>query len=91
MRSVERFEDMSPTGKLRLIEQDDGDMIVAIVPDVEESNRNGRLPVSLSVEFCTFGGGGQSPRTLDALRDLMTAMVLDNGVSQLRDAAKKGG
>ena len=31
MRIAERFEDMSPRGRLRVIQQEDGDMIVEVV------------------------------------------------------------
>ena len=32
-KMVERYEDMSPLGRLRVYKQDDGDLIVEIVPD----------------------------------------------------------
>lgn len=68
--TAERFEDMSPRGRLRVIQQDDGDMIIAIIPDLN-------APIERqSVEFCT--SGGKSPRTLLALRDLMHAIALEN-------------
>jgi len=71
--AVERYEDMSPDGRLRLIRQADGDVILAIIPPIG----SGRPMVD--VEFCSIGaGGGQSPNTLRALRDLMEAMRLDN-------------
>ncbi len=74
LRTVERNEDMSSSGKLRLHQQGDGDVIVAIIPDPEEERR-GRN----SVEFCAIGcGGGRSPKTLAALRNLITAMEEDN-------------
>lgn len=73
-KHAERFEDMSPRGRLRIWQQDDGDMIVEIVPDPGKEITYGD-----SVEFCAAGaGGGGSPRTLDALRDLMWAMADDN-------------
>lgn len=72
---VERHEDMSPLGRLRLIVQDDGDVIVAVVPDPDEPP--GRF--GNSVEFCSVGGGGgHSPHTLRALRELVKAMEADN-------------
>jgi hypothetical protein len=73
MKIAERFEDMSPKGKLKLIQQDDGDIIVVVSPDHEA-----RKSADKQVEFCTCGGGGQSPRTLAALRELMIAIDLDN-------------
>lgn len=74
-RQSTRFEDMSPRGHLRLLQQEDGDIIVAIVPDPDEP------PVSIwsvSCEFCTMPGGGQSPKVLMALRNLMDAMDEEN-------------
>jgi hypothetical protein len=70
---VERYEDMSPLGRLRLYKQDDGDMIVAIIPDPDCPSGHD------SVEFCSCGsGGGQSPKTLQALYALMAAIEADN-------------
>lgn len=76
MSDVTRWEDMSPAGALRLVQQNDGDIIVQIVnyynaslsPEYREA----------SVEFCTFAGGGHSPKTLEALRNLMVAINEDN-------------
>ena len=71
--SVERYEDMSPDGRLRMTRQPDGDVILGIIPPIN----SGRPMVSL--EFCSVGaGGGQSPNTLRALRDLMQAIKEDN-------------
>lgn len=69
MRQVERFEDMSPTGRLKLLQQDDGDMIVSCIDgDGGETH----------VEFCMpMSGGGQSANTHEALRRLMVAMAQD--------------
>lgn len=64
---VERHEDMSTIGKLRLTAQDDGDMIVSII-DAEG--------IMVDVEFCA--SGGRSPETLQALRELSHAMRRDN-------------
>ena len=64
---VERYEDMSPLGRLRVFQQDDGDMIICAIADDGASE---------SVEFCN--SGGKSPRTLAALRALMNAMEEDN-------------
>ena len=75
MKIVERFEDMSPTGRLKLIRQDDGDIIIAIIPDPDNAQRS---YVDKQVEFCTHGGGGQSPKTLSALYALMDAIEQDN-------------
>ena len=65
---VERRDDMG-SGKLRLVIDGDGDVCVALV-----------LPGHgfLDVEFCVPGtGGGKSPRTHRALRELFKAMVAD--------------
>lgn len=73
-RIVERKESMSPDGRLRLIIQDDGDVIVTVL----ESDPMGSGSFA-SVEFCTpFSGGGGSSRTWDALRELALAMAEDN-------------
>lgn len=68
-KTVVRHEDMSPDGWLQLYWQDDGDIIVVVKPEGE-----GEIPHS--VEFCN--SGGRSPNTLKALRDLFTAMEVDN-------------
>lgn len=74
MKHAERFEDMSPRGRLRLLQEDDGDLIVAVVPDP-----NAPLEYAPSVQFCTIGnGGGKSPRTRRALQALMEAIAEDN-------------
>jgi len=73
-RIVTRNEDMSARGRLRLIQQTDGDVIVAIQPE-----RDGLIQPGESVEFCVpGGGGGRSPHTLAALHALMEAMERDN-------------
>lgn len=67
---IERLEDMSPLGKLRLLVQSDGDVIIAIQQD------DGTMA---NVEFCAPGaGGGGSPQTWAALREVARAMQLDN-------------
>lgn len=71
-RTVERFEDMSPRGRLRLLQQSDGDILVCVVSDPNGPDEG----VSPSVEFCT--SGGKSPKTLAALSALMAAMAEDN-------------
>lgn len=72
---AERYEDMSPDGRLRLHLQEDGDVLVCICkPDVTL----GESPYHF-VEFCAPGaGGGQSPHTRKALLDLMAAIQKDN-------------
>lgn len=79
-RFIVRKEDMSVTGRLRLLRQEDGDMCVAIIDD--EGNQ-------ASVEFCTPGsGGGKSPKTLAALRALALAMMEDNEQDPSRAAER---
>jgi len=74
MRMAERFEDMSPHGKLQVLQQDDGDMIVTVIEDTE--SRGPCAGLGASVEFCT--SGGKSPKTLAALRALMLAIAEEN-------------
>ena len=72
MQKAERFEDMGQRGRLRVLQQDDGDMLVAVVEDPEGDHGG----IMVGVEFCT--SGGKSPKTLEALRNLMQAMAEDN-------------
>lgn len=70
---VTRAEDMSPDGRLRVWQQEDGDLIVEVVPE------SAKQEPSASVEFCTVGsGGGRSPHTRKALMALMEAIRRDN-------------
>ncbi len=71
----ERFEDMSPKGKLCVLIQNDGDVIVTIWPD---ENEPGLRHAYLSAEFCTLTGGGQSRRVRKALTVLAEAIRRDN-------------
>ena len=77
MRMAERFEDMSRRGRLRVFQQDDGDMIVSVVEDLDSPNPTAGL--SCSVEFCT--SGGKSPKTFEALLALMLAMADENAAT----------
>jgi len=80
---VSRKEDMSPDGKLVLIQQADGDIIVNVRTDESDSDYQGS-PFGVSVEFCATGcGGGRSPHTLKSLKELMRAMVRDNEENKL--------
>ena len=75
MKQVKRREDMSPIGCLHLLQQDDGDIVVNVMP----ANRAGDgYAICADIEFCTYTGGGKSPHTLKALSALMNAMELDN-------------
>jgi hypothetical protein len=79
VRCVTRAEDMSPDGRLRIWMQDDGDLIVEIVPE------SAKQEPSASVEFCTVGsGGGRSPHTRRALIELIKAIKLDNAESPIK-------
>lgn len=73
-REAVRNEDMSARGHLRLLQQDDGDIIVVV-----HTQENDLVMPGVSVEFCSpMGGGGRSPRTLAALHALMDAIDADN-------------
>ncbi len=75
---VTRAEDMSPDGRLRVWMQQDGDLIVEVVPE------SSKQEPSASVEFCTVGsGGGRSPHTRKALMELMEAIKRDNKESPI--------
>ena len=66
---IERKEDMSPDGSMRLFVDNSGDMCISVQDD--EGN-------VVSVEFCTpFIGGGGSPKTFKALQNLFLAMLED--------------
>lgn len=76
-REVGRVGDMAPAdkGHLRVLLDSDGDAIV----QVWDAHSHGNRFCSATIEFCAGGaGGGQSPRTRDALVQLMVAMELDN-------------
>lgn len=63
---------MSQRGRLRVMQQDDGDMIVVVIED-HNSTMGGNMA---SVEFCT--SGGKSPKTREALFALMLAIADEN-------------
>ncbi len=74
LERAERLEDMSAKGRLRLWREDDGDVIVEVLPEEDGLVGNGA-----SVQFCIPGtGGGRSPKTHAALLALMEAMAEDN-------------
>lgn len=78
---VERREDMSPDGRLQLIVQADGDIIVHVIPGLETA-----WYASHAVEFCCVGaGGGRSPNVRKALMDLYKAIEKDNAENPLPD------
>ena len=71
-----RRDDMSPTDQLQLVLQDDGDVCIGIYKEPQVSSIG---PVILDIEFCTIGtGGGKSPHTMKALRELVLAVAKDN-------------
>lgn len=75
-RDVQRDGDMAPPGdtRLRVLLDADNDVIVEVYAAHDDPTRFR----SAAVEFCTsFGGGGQSPRTREALIALMVAMEQD--------------
>lgn len=71
-----RKEDMSPNGMLEVfIDTDNNDIHITVYED----DGNGKIESMASVEFCCVGaGGGQSPNTMNALRELAKAIELDN-------------
>ena len=72
MRRESRQEDMSSDGTLTLIQQEDGDIIVAIA---EATDPDGHRRFA-DVEFTL--SGGHSNHTLESLRHLMDAMKRDD-------------
>lgn len=65
-------EDMSPDGKLGVLVQEDGDIVLQIFPSAERHTD--------CVEFCTpFGGGGRHPKVRDALLLLLDAIRSEQG------------
>jgi len=73
-KMYERYEDMSSDGRLSILQQDSGDIIISIEPSKEDAHYH--YP---SIEFCTCSnGGGQSPTVLEALYELMKAIEMDN-------------
>lgn len=71
---VQRRDDMSVTGKLTVMLQRDGDVVVNICKGDTDQEWE-----SATVEFCAGGsGGGRSPRTREALIALMVAIEADN-------------
>jgi hypothetical protein len=66
-REIKRICDMREGKALELFKEDDGDIIVAVVP--------AKGGYSKGVQFCS--SGTQSPRTHHALCELMKAMEAD--------------
>lgn len=75
----DRREDMSPDGTLRLLMETDGDMILTVVQTQSEmTGLRHEFPVFASVQFCTYSGGGKSPRVREALIALADAIREEN-------------
>lgn len=76
-KRVVRAGEMSPHVGLCLVLEKDGDVEITIEVDgVSLLFEDGRRGL---VEFCSiYSGGGQSPKTQKALRNLMKAMEEDN-------------
>lgn len=73
---VSRKEDMSQEGELQLyFDSENNDIHLTVFTDRK----------SASVEFCCTGlGGGKSPETMQALRNLAEAIKKDNESEPLR-------
>lgn len=83
-KSVERRGDMHRTRSLMVLEQRSGDLVVFICQDglpIGDIDIGNESTQSAQVEFCM--NGGESPRTLAALRELMFAMEEDNRTNPL--------
>ncbi len=64
---VTRPSDNDPDLRLQVMQDEQGDVYVSI--------RGGkRNPLGDAVRFCTMAGGGRSPRTRNAIQELMRAM-----------------
>lgn len=72
MRSAERKEDMSQCGRLCVTQDNEGDMLVTVIPCIKKDPDL----LMVTVEFCA--SGGKSPRTRAALYELMKAMQEDS-------------
>lgn len=77
LRRVDRLEDMSPDGKLTLVIEPDGDIVVEVTTWTSPSG--GQMFRQAQVQFCACGsGGGRSPETRKALLALFQAIEKDN-------------
>jgi len=79
IEEAKRAGDMDPDVSVRLLREEEGDVILEVV----ETSRNINTREVFSVErkaiqFCTGGGGGRSLRTHRALCELMLAIEQDN-------------
>lgn len=73
---VGRYGDMSTSAHIRVGLDGDGDVYVSVWDET----------TGASIEFCNaFNGGGKSPRTREALIELMKAIEADNAEDPARD------
>lgn len=93
IQTCERNEDMSPDARLKLFREEDGDIIVSIIPSTEKLRKNYSFGLeAMEVQFCTIGsGGGRSPHTRKALFALMEAIELDNKENPIDSETERRG
>lgn len=85
IQTVERVEDMSPDGRLKLFREDDGDIIVSIIPPSKKLSKESMWLEDMQVQFCSLaGGGGRSRHTREALFTLMEAIEKDNAENPIQ-------
>ena len=80
IRQCTRLDDMHPRRGIRVSQDQDGDVHIAILQDGDillGCDQNGDL-IASKAEFVLGGGGGRSPHTTNALRELMDAIDRDN-------------
>lgn len=71
-------DDMGSGSTLNLLLGEDGDVVLTLRnPDVEDILRRARAGVGqeISIEFCTFHGGGHNPLLARELRKLVMLLV----------------
>ncbi|MDP2652291.1 MAG: hypothetical protein Q8O94_04085 [bacterium] len=91
-KAIVRTGDMHPNRALRLVVQEDGDVIVLItqdgipIGDVDLGDPEDR---AAQVEFCTLIGGGRSRHTLKALKGLIEAMEKDNAERPITERSER--
>lgn len=85
MRQAEIKEDMSQNGRLKVMQDDEGDIHIMIIPCIKKDPDL----LAVSLEFCS--SGGKSPRTRAALIQLMIAMQEDSAplISRMTEARSR--
>lgn len=79
IKRAARRGDMDPELELRLMREDDGDVLLELYgPAREPDTPTASTWISAIVQFCTGRGGGRSPAVHRALCDLMVAIEADN-------------